>query len=61
MLVGIFFVLIDLVFFTSNSLKFFNGGWFPVTLSMLMVLTMAIGYTRYGKQKMKTAISKVKL
>lgn len=60
-LVGIFFVLIDLVFFTSNSLKFFNGGWFPVGLSMLMVLTMAIGYNRYGKQKMKAAISKVKL
>ncbi len=61
MLVGIFFILIDLVFFTSNSLKFFNGGWFPVGLSMLMVLTMAIGYNRYGKQKMKAAISKVKL
>jgi K+ transporter len=42
-------------------LKFFNGGWFPVGLSMLMVLTMAIGYNRYGKQKMKAAISKIKL
>jgi len=60
MLVGIFYILIDLVFFTSNSLKFFNGGWFPIGLSILMVLTMAIGYNRYGKQKMKAAIGKVK-
>jgi hypothetical protein len=47
--------------YSPNSFKFFNGGWFPVGLSMLMVLTMAIGYNRYGKQKMKAAIRKVKL
>ena len=45
----------------ANSPKFFIGGWFPVGLRMLMVLAMAIGYIRYGKQKMKAAISKVKL
>jgi len=54
------FVLMDLVFFTSNSLKFFNGGWFPVSLSLVMVVTMAIGYNRFGQQKMKAAISNIK-
>jgi len=42
---------------TSHS----GEGGIPVVLSMLMVLTMTIGYNRYGKQKMKNAISKVKL
>ena len=57
---GISFVLMDLVFFTSNTLKFFNGGWFPVCLSLAMVVTMAIGYSRFGQQKMKAAISNIK-
>ena len=57
---GILFILMDLVFFVSNSLKFLNGGWFPVGLSLVIVLIMAIGYTRHGKQKMKAAISTVK-
>jgi KUP system potassium uptake protein len=57
---GISFILVDLVFFTSNSLKFFNGGWFPIGLSLLMVVIMAIGYSRFGQQKMKTAISPIK-
>ena len=57
---GISFVLMDLVFFTSNTLKFFNGGWFPISLSLAMVVTMAIGYNRFGQQKMKAAISNIK-
>jgi len=54
---GAFFVLMDLVFFTSNSLKFLNGGWFPLGLSILIVVAMNIGYQRYGKQKLKAALS----
>lgn len=53
---GSFFILIDLVFIASNSFKFFNGGWFPIGLSIVMVLTMVIGYQRYGRQKLKDAL-----
>jgi KUP system potassium uptake protein len=60
MLGGSFFVLIDLVFIASNSLKFIDGGWFPIGLSIVMVLTMVIGYQRYGKKKLKAALSKFK-
>jgi KUP system potassium uptake protein len=57
MLGGSFFILLDLVFLASNSLKFFNGGWFPLGLSVVMVVTMAIGYQRYGQQKLKAALN----
>ena len=57
MLGGSFFILVDLVFLASNSLKFFNGGWFPLGLSIVMVVIMAIGYQRYCQQKMKAALS----
>jgi KUP system potassium uptake protein len=57
MLGGSFFILMDLVFLASNSLKFLNGGWFPLGLSIVMVITMVIGYQRYGKQKLKAALS----
>jgi K+ transporter len=46
-----------LVFIASNSFKFFDGGWFPLGLSIVMVLTMVIGYQRYGKQKLKAALN----
>ncbi len=49
MLGGVFFVLMDLVFFTSNSLKFFEGGWFPLGLSVVMVIAMALRYKRVRK------------
>ena len=57
MLGGSFFILMDLVFLASNSLKFLNGGWFSLGLSIVMVITMVIGYQRYGKQKLKAALS----
>ena len=47
---GSFFVVMDLVFVSSNCLKFFDGGWFPVGLSAVIVISMAIGYRRYGNQ-----------
>jgi KUP system potassium uptake protein len=57
---GMLFILMDFVFFASNSLKFLNGGWFPVGLSLVMVIIMATGYIRYGRQKMKAAIGTIK-
>ncbi|MDP1742370.1 MAG: potassium transporter Kup [Polaromonas sp.] len=36
---GIFFV-VDLMFFASNALKFFQGGWFPVLIGLAMFTVM---------------------
>jgi KUP system potassium uptake protein len=36
---GIFFV-VDLLFFASNALKFFQGGWFPVLIGLAMFTVM---------------------
>jgi KUP system potassium uptake protein len=35
------FLLIDLVFFGANTLKFAQGGWFPIALAAGLVLVMA--------------------
>lgn len=35
-----FFILIDTVFFSANTLKLFDGGWFPILLSAVMILIM---------------------
>lgn len=34
------FVLLDLLLLASCSVKFFNGGWFPVALAVLLVVVM---------------------
>jgi KUP system potassium uptake protein len=36
---GIFFI-VDLMFFSSNALKFFEGGWFPVLIGLAMFTVM---------------------
>ncbi|RZJ21573.1 MAG: potassium transporter Kup, partial [Haliea sp.] len=36
---GVFFV-VDLMFFASNALKFFHGGWFPVLIGLVMFTVM---------------------
>jgi KUP system potassium uptake protein len=36
---GFFFVL-DLVFFSANIIKFFDGGWFPVAIGVVMFTLM---------------------
>ncbi|GAC1328444.1 MAG: KUP/HAK/KT family potassium transporter [Beijerinckiaceae bacterium] len=35
-----FFLAIDLVFFSANSLKFFEGGWFPLALALVTAFLM---------------------
>ena len=35
-----FFILMDTVFFSANTLKLFDGGWFPILLSTIMILVM---------------------
>lgn len=34
------FLIVDGLFFGANALKFVDGGWFPVSLSMLILLVM---------------------
>lgn len=34
------FVLLDILLLASCSVKFFNGGWFPVALAVLLVVVM---------------------
>jgi KUP system potassium uptake protein len=35
-----FFGLVDLAFFLSNTLKFFDGGWIPMAIGLTIVLIM---------------------
>ena len=39
-----FFILMDSVFFSANTLKLFDGGWFPILLSAVMILIMTTWY-----------------
>jgi len=36
----IFFFFVDLLFFTSNTLKLLEGGWFPVLIGLVMFMVM---------------------
>ena len=38
------FVLMDSVFFSANTLKLFDGGWFPIMLSLVMIVVMTTWY-----------------
>ena len=35
-----FFLVIDISLFSSNALKFFNGGWFPIVLGLFIFTVM---------------------
>ncbi len=48
---GIFFILMDLAFFTSNSLKFMDGGWFPLGMSVVLIIVMALVFWKTNKKK----------
>lgn len=34
------FIIIDFVFFSSNALKFLDGGWLPISISIFMLVIM---------------------
>lgn len=38
------FIVMDATFFSANSLKLFDGGWFPIMLSIGMILIMTTWY-----------------
>lgn len=35
-----FFFIIDVAFFGANAIKFFDGGWFPITLAVIVFTVM---------------------
>src|SRR6185437_6598011 len=35
-----FFFVIDVIFFSANSIKLFEGGWFPLLLAAVVAFTM---------------------
>lgn len=42
---AVFFIVIDAIFFTANSLKLIDGGWFPVAFSVV-VLTVVMTWRK---------------
>ncbi|MDI7047672.1 KUP/HAK/KT family potassium transporter, partial [Escherichia coli] len=43
-----FFFVIDLAFFSSNLLKFVDGGWFPLLLGAIMFTIMSTWHRGRG-------------
>lgn len=39
---GVVFLLIDVSFFTANTLKIADGGWFPLVLAAVMMVVMTV-------------------
>ncbi len=35
------FIVVDTIFFSANTMKFIDGGWMPILLSLLMITIMA--------------------
>lgn len=63
------FFIIDLIFFSSNLLKFFDGGWFPIAAAFVLFFLMfswVTGRTRLlsarwsGSTKLKDFLNKIK-
>jgi len=48
------FLMIDLGFFISNSLKFFQGGWFPIAMAMGLFVMLATW--KEGRNLLKAAV-----
>jgi len=50
-----FFLLVDLMFFASNSLKIMQGGWFPLLLAVVLCVIMATW--KRGRQLLRKKMS----
>ena len=54
-----FFLLVDLLFFGANMLKFVEGGWFPVAVGVLVFIIMSTwmeGRDRLAAQRARGAL-----
>lgn len=49
-----FFVVLDIIFFFSNSLKFFKGGYVPVFIGIILFIVMSCW--QWGKKLLKIAL-----
>jgi KUP system potassium uptake protein len=57
--ITVFFLVIDVAFFASNMLKFFQGGWFPLLIGagmFLVMLTWQQGRERTSERLQSDAI-----
>lgn len=50
------FLLLDIMFFTSNSLKFFQGGFIPIVVGLTVMSIMRVW--SWGKQRIDLAMAK---
>ena len=50
-----FFLLVDLMFFASNSLKIMQGGWFPLLLALALYTVMSTW--KRGRQLLRAKMS----
>ena len=50
-----FFLLVDLLFFASNSLKIMQGGWFPLLLALALYIVMSTW--KRGRQLLRKKMS----
>ena len=50
-----FFLLVDLMFFASNSLKIMQGGWFPLLLALALYIVMSTW--KRGRQLLRKKMS----
>lgn len=48
-----FFILMDAIFFSANTLKFFDGGWFPLLLSIGMIIIMTTWHSGYAMAEIR--------
>lgn len=55
------FLALDLTFFAANLLKLFDGGWLPLGLAMLMVITMTSWIRGTGVVQGKEAQAEMRL
>lgn len=48
------FLVVDLVFFIANTFKFFQGGWYPVVVAMMVFLIMTVWRQGVAKLRAQT-------
>ncbi|MEZ4813587.1 MAG: potassium transporter Kup [Bdellovibrionota bacterium] len=55
-LFAVFFVSVDIIFFSANALKFMNGGWFPIVVATSIFIMMTTW--RKGRRLLAILIKK---
>eukprot|EP01133_Synstelium_polycarpum_P009175 gene9175-10766_t len=56
-LLGAFFLILDLAFFTSCLVKIPTGGWFPIAVALVLSFIMLVW--RYGRRRVSAQIRQI--